>query len=331
MRSAQRNLNKILLGNEDDLGSECSSRRTSTVTSSQSSTQSAKTIFELDTLISNVFSGADSYMQSNSNVMESSNAAIAKDMNSSAMRSITQNSQNSSSALKNDVKLSEYSEFAPCYATIQQPIQTVDMHLASMSQQPTHSQSSTNGNGHLSKIFGDDDTSMLMNNNNHKSIQNSDQHTQAQLPTTPQPNRIRNSLISDMVNFSPMNGIMSQDNASGEYFYDFFFYGFSVFVFGFSGQTILHRFNIHSMESLSTTQIHKFMNHEIGKRVGVFLAGALAVIAFKFNHLNYYIRITIASQSEFLLGELQIHQHSIRSQLTLCSFTFIIKFEKKKK
>ncbi|XP_055310370.1 transcription factor E2f1 [Sitodiplosis mosellana] len=214
LRSAQRNLNKILLGNEDDLGSECDSRRTSTVVSSQGSTQSAKTIFELDALINNVFSEADSYIQSSSNVMQSSNGeAIAKDMNNSTMRSITQNSQNSSSALKNDVKLSEYSEFVPCYGQIQQPIQSIDMHSASKSQ-PTHSQSSTNGNGHLSKIFGDDDTSMLLNNNNHKSVQNSDQHTQVQLPSTPQPNRLQNSLISDMVNFSPMNGIMSQDNAS---------------------------------------------------------------------------------------------------------------------
>lgn len=220
LRTAQRNLNKILLGNEDDLGSECDSQRTSTVVSSQGSTQSAKTIFELDALISNVFSDADAYIQSSSSsssVMQSSNAAaIAKDMNSSAMRSITQNSQNSSSALKNDVKLSEYSEFAPLYAQMQQPIQSVDMHSASKSQ-PTHSQSSTNDGGHLSKIFGDDDTSMLLNNNNHKSVQNgSDQHTQVQLPTTPQPNRLQSSLISDMVNFSPMNGIMSQDNASGE-------------------------------------------------------------------------------------------------------------------
>lgn len=219
LRSAQRNLNKILLGNEDDLDSECDSRRTSTVVSSQGSAQSAKTIFELDALINNVFSEPDSYIQSSSSsVMQSSNAAatIAKDMNSSAMRSITQNSQNSSSALKNDVKLSEYSEFAPCYAQIQQPIQPVAMHSVSKSQQPTHSQSSTNANGHLSKIFGDDDTSMLLNNNNHKSVQNSDQHTQVQLPSTPQPSRLQNSLISDMVNFSPMNGIMSQDNASGE-------------------------------------------------------------------------------------------------------------------
>ncbi|XP_031625794.1 transcription factor E2f1 [Contarinia nasturtii] len=230
LRSAQRNLNKILLGTEDVLSSECDSTQTTcTMVSSQSSTQSTKSIFELDNLMRNVFNETDSYMPNTGNVMESSNSivAIAKDMNSStssssssttlaAMRSITtQNSQNSSSALKNDVKLSEYSEFAPCYATIQQP--TTDMHSHASMSQSNHSQSSTNGNGHLSKLFGDDETSMLLNNNNHKSVQNSDhhQHTQDHLPSTPQQSsRIRNSLISDIVNFSPMNGIMSQDNAS---------------------------------------------------------------------------------------------------------------------
>lgn len=246
MRTAQRNLNKILLGTEDILSSD--STQTSTMVSSQSSTQSAKSLFELDNLMRNVFSESDSYMPTTGNVMESSSVAIAKDMNSStaataassststsssssslaAMRSITtQNSQNSSSALKNDVKLSEYSEFAPCYASIQQHQQqmqqpTSDLHShANMSQQ-THSQA--NGNSHLSKIFEDDDTSMLLNNNNHKSVQNSDhhQHTQAHLPSTPQQSsRIRNSLMSDIVNFSPMNGIMSQDNASGEFKYEF--------------------------------------------------------------------------------------------------------------
>lgn len=221
MRSAQRNLNKILLGNEDDLSSECDSHRTSTVVSSQSSTQSSKTIFELDNLISNVFNGSDSYIASNGTVMEPTNSAIAKDMNNSAMQSITQNSQNSNSALKNDVKLSEYSEFAPCYAAMQshqhqQQMQPNELHSASMSQ-TQHNQSNTNDNSHLSKMFGDDDTSMLMNNNNSKSIQNTDQQTQGQLPSTPQPNRIRNSLISDIGNFSPMNGIISQDNASGEF------------------------------------------------------------------------------------------------------------------
>lgn len=215
LRTAQRNLNKILLGNEDDLSS--GSQRTSTVVASQSSAQS-KTYFEMDSLIGNVFESA-SYMPGNGNVMESSNAAIAKDMNSSAMRSITQNSQNSSSALKNDVKLSEYSEFAPCYASIQQhhqqQQQQQQMHSASISQ-PSHSQATANDTGHLSKMFGDDNNSMILNNNNHKTIQNADQHTQAQLPSTPQPGRIRNSLIPDIVNFSPINGIMSQDNASGE-------------------------------------------------------------------------------------------------------------------
>lgn len=73
-----------------------------------------------------------------------------------------------------------------------------------------------NDNGHLTKIFGDDESSILINacNNNNKSAQNSVQQTQ-QLPLTPQLSRARN-FISDMVNFSPMNGIMSQDNASGE-------------------------------------------------------------------------------------------------------------------
>lgn len=206
------------------MSSECNSQRTSTVVSSQNSTQS-KTIFELDNLISNVFSEANSFMQSNGNVMDSSNVTIAKDMNNSAMRSITHNSQNSSSALKNDVKLSEYSEFAPCYASIQhhhhqqqqqQQMQVSNLHTDTMSQ-PTNSQTSTSGTGHLPKMFGEDGTSMLMNNNNHKFIQNSDQDQhQQQLPQTPNAGRIRNSLISDIVNFSPMNGIMSQDNTSGE-------------------------------------------------------------------------------------------------------------------
>lgn len=221
MRSAQRNLNKILLGSEDDMSSECDSQRTSTVVSSQSSTQSTKTIFELDNLISNVFNGTESYIPSDGNIMQPTNSTIAKEMNtSSAMQSITQNSQNSNSALKNDVKLSEYSEFAPCYAAMQshqqQQMQPTELHSASMSQ-ASHNQSNSNDNSHLSKMFGDDGTSMLLNNNNSKSIQNTDQQTQGQLPTTPQPNRIRNSLISDIVNFSPMNGIMSQDNASGEF------------------------------------------------------------------------------------------------------------------
>lgn len=72
-------------------------------------------------------------------------------------------------------------------------------------------------NGHLGRIFEDEDSSILMNacNNNNKSAQNSVQQTQQQLPLTPQLSRARN-FISDMVNFSPMNGIMSQDNASGE-------------------------------------------------------------------------------------------------------------------
>lgn len=72
-------------------------------------------------------------------------------------------------------------------------------------------------NGHLGKIFEGEDSSILMNacNNNNESTQNSVQQTQQQLPLTPQLNRARN-FISDMVNFSPMNGIMSQDNASGE-------------------------------------------------------------------------------------------------------------------
>lgn len=211
-----------MLGNEDDLSSN-SHQRTSTIVSAQNRSESAKNMFELDTLISNVFNGTDTYMSTDgtSHAMEPTNSAIAKDMNSSVMQSITQNSQNSNSALKNDVKLSEYSEFAPCYAAMQshqqqQQMQPSELHSASMSQ-TQHSQSNTNDSNHLSKMFGDDDTSMLLNNNNGKSMQNADQQTHGQLPSTPQPNRIRNSLISDIVNFSPMNGIISQDNASGEF------------------------------------------------------------------------------------------------------------------
>lgn len=256
LRSAQRNLNKILLGNEDDLSND--SQRTCTVTQNRS--ESAKNMFELDTLISNVLNGTDTYMStdggSSQTMVEPANSAIAKEMNNTlAMRSsssststaasssLAQNSShsNSNSALRNDVKLSEYSEFAPCYAAIQQshPQQMQSnnnttttnsnaatanansLHSASMSQ-PSHSQqSNTNdSNGHLSKMFGGDDTSMLLNNNNNKSIQNTEHSThvggQQQMPSTPQSGRIRNSLMSDY-NFSPVNGILSLSNTSGEY------------------------------------------------------------------------------------------------------------------
>lgn len=274
LRSAQRNLNKILLGNEDDLSND--SHRTSTVVSTQSRSESAKNMFELDTLISNVLNGTDTYMSTDGS---STSHAIAKEMNNTfAMRSsssstttssLTQNSSqsNSNSALRNDVKLSEYSEFAPCYAAIQQShpqqMQTNNnssssgisiaatanansLHSASMSQ-PSHSQSNTNdSNGHLSKMFGDDDTSMLLNNNNNKSIQNTEHSTHVggqQLPSTPQSGRIRNSLMSD-INFSPVNGMLSLSNASGEYLISFHLisFGFVVLV-DFHILYICHIFN----------------------------------------------------------------------------------------
>lgn len=268
LRTAQRNLNKILLGNEDDLSGECDSQRTSTVVSSQNSTQSAKSLFELDNLISNVFNGTDAYIPTDNNVMEPTNSAIAKDMNNSAMRSITQNSQNSNSALKNDVKLSEYSEFATCFAMQHHPqqMQPTELHSASMSQ-PSHTQSNTNVNSHLSKIFGDDDTSMLLNNNNHKSMQSSDQSTQGELPSTPQPSRIRNSLISDMVNFSPMNGIMSQDNPSGEcaHFLRVIIFSLSLSI-SFSFVTFVFFESLGETSSIISVQIKKkYENSSIGK------------------------------------------------------------------
>lgn len=76
-----------------------------------------------------------------------------------------------------------------------------------------------NETGQLGKIFDDEDTykppiiSLNSNNNTkiaHASVQ------QIQIPLTPQSNRIRNTFMPDMVSFSPTNGIMSQDNASGK-------------------------------------------------------------------------------------------------------------------
>lgn len=183
-------------------------------------------------------------------MQQSTNSAIAKELNntsemrssslpSTSTSSLTQNSSqtHSNSALRNDVKLSEYSDFAPCYATIRSHPQQMQNGASSsnssitatgsiasatttndLHSQSSHSQSNSNDTGHLSKLFGDDDASMLLNNNNNKSIiQNPEHSTNGgnQLPSTPQSGRMRNSLMSD-INFSPVNGILSLSNTSGE-------------------------------------------------------------------------------------------------------------------
>lgn len=255
-------------------------------------------MFELDTLISNVLNGTDTYMSTNGGssqaMVEPTNSAIAKEMNialamrsstsstSSAAASLAQNSShsNSNSALRNDVKLSEYSEFAPCYAAMQQShaqqqmqnnqhttsnsaigvaaanVNANSLHSASMSQ-PSHSQqsNSNDSNGHLSKMFGDDDTSMLMNNNNNKSIQNTEHSThvggQQQLPSTPQSGRIRNSLMSDY-NFSPVNGILSLSNTSGEYSLASFCIFHFIWFCRFWTLSLVHTYHILNWRSINT-------------------------------------------------------------------------------
>lgn len=208
LRNAQRNLNKILMGNDDLPGSECSNQ-SSTVVSSQEQTASTKSLFELDSLINNVLSGNESYASIENDTMQSSdNPPMAKQMGNMSSNG------KSAGALKNDVELNEYNGFPSCYSMrtqSQQQQQTAELHSASQSNQST----TNDNNGHLSKLFAGDDSTMLMNNNNTKSNQSSEQHIN-HLPITPQPSRIRNSLISD-ITFSPINGIMSQDNASGEF------------------------------------------------------------------------------------------------------------------
>lgn len=196
------------MGTDDLPGSERSTH-SSTVVSSQEQTASTKSLFELDSLINNVLNGNESYTPIENGIMQSSaNPTMAKEMSN-----MTSNGK-SARALKNDVELNEYNGFPSCYSmrtqSQQQHQQTAELRSA-----PQSNQSVTNDNEHLSKLFTGDGSSMLLNNNNTKSNQSPEQQTN-HLPITPQQSRIRNSLISD-ITFSPINGIMSQDNASGEF------------------------------------------------------------------------------------------------------------------
>lgn len=211
LRNAQRNLNKILMGTDNLPGSECSTQ-SSTMVSSQEQTASTKSLFELDSLINNVLNGNESYASIENVTMQSSaNTKTAKEMSNMSSNG------KSARALKNDVELNEYNGFPSCYAmrTQSQQQQQQQQQITELRSTSQSNQSATNDNGHLSKLFAGDDSSMLLNNNNMKSNQSSEQQTN-HLPITPQPSRIRNSLISD-ITFSPINGIMSQDNASGEF------------------------------------------------------------------------------------------------------------------
>lgn len=209
LRSAQRNLNKILMGTDDLPGSECSTQ-SNTVVSSQEQTASPKSLFELDSLINNVLNGNESYASIENVTMQSSaNPPMAKDMNNMSSNG------KSARALKNDVELNEYNGFPSCYSMQTQSHQQQQQQTTELRSSSQLNHLATNDDGHLSKLFTGNDSSMLMNNNNTKSNQSSDQQNN-HLPMTPQPCRIRNSLISD-ITFSPINGIMSQDNASGEF------------------------------------------------------------------------------------------------------------------
>lgn len=112
LRNAQRNLNKFLLGTDN----ECESQQSNGLADTRTS---PKSMFELDSLINNVLNGNNSY----SNEPTSTQATTsAKETNNSALRSMSLNSssnQKGASALKNDVKLIEYSSFESCF-TMQQ-------------------------------------------------------------------------------------------------------------------------------------------------------------------------------------------------------------------
>lgn len=192
-------MNKILTGTDELPGSECTVQ-SSTIVSSQEQTASTKSLFELDSLINNVLNENESYaLIENGKRQSSANPPMAKEMSNMSSNG------KSASALKNDVGMNEYNGFPSCYS----------IRTQSQQQQQTTELRSANDDEHLSKLFAGDDSSMLMNNNNAKSNQSSEQQND-HLPITPQPSRIRNSLISD-ITFSPINGIMSQDNASGEF------------------------------------------------------------------------------------------------------------------
>lgn len=237
LRSAQRNLNKIFDG-DDDLSNECDpTQRTNqhSIASQQANggthSHSPKSYFELDSLIDTALNSPASYVNpSTENTLTST--TNAKDMNNASMRLMSTHNQKqhqpSTCALKNDVKLNEYNGFGECFQTQstqqqqqqQQHQQSTSIDTHQLNTQTQHNSHSNGGSGD-SQLYGDDSASMVMNNNNHKSLIQNQSTSAVHLPTTPQPlnqSRARNSLVADIVNFSPVNAIMlNQDNVNGTY------------------------------------------------------------------------------------------------------------------
>lgn len=111
-------MNKFLLGTDNDLGNECESLQSNGLANTRNS---PKSMFELDSLINNALSGNDSYSNGSTSMQATTSA---KETNNSALRSMSLNNNSSTnqkgtSALKNDVKLIEYSSFESCF-TMQQ-------------------------------------------------------------------------------------------------------------------------------------------------------------------------------------------------------------------
>lgn len=204
LRTAQRNLNKILLGANDSNDDDDDNKSTiSSITSNETIKSSTKSIstpkqIELDNLIENIF-----------NPMASTSSFEQTKQSTSSSISSSSIQQTNSNNLK-----SEFVEYGDdCYHSMSSMNATTNA-LNHHQQQSISNHSNHATHTHHQQTIGDvhmDLTASLMNNNVKPS------------------KGVRNALMSEMVEFNPLNNIMTQSDSSvnGEFIFFFqFFYSF---------------------------------------------------------------------------------------------------------
>lgn len=218
MRTAQRNLNKILLGDGDDNDSLGDSTNCST--SSKASMLKIGTILEHSRtpIVSNHGQGdycvtlkkdpstsaASTSSSSSQQQPQQSHQQQQQLINGSTQSHIVDNDklpESNMDALKNDVKLNQYPMYNNYFLQNQQMSNTNQINDLHQNYQPLHQHEQHPHNVDRQNYDNDDSNATTSNNNNNKGV--------------------RNALMSEIGSLSPLNHIMPSQEAVGMYHFDY--------------------------------------------------------------------------------------------------------------
>lgn len=190
LRTAQRNLSKILLGASDNTDD------TESIDSSDKTISTPKQYRELDNLIDNILNPVPSTSSYASSINDKDASTATAATRSSSMHIVNEiagdRSNNNPSALKNDVKLNQFNEYGECYQHTQP--QNGAAYVASANSM----------HGHQAAGATQLEVNSAIMNNNNNSTNDGKQHGKG----------VRNALISEMVDYNSLNNIITQHDSS---------------------------------------------------------------------------------------------------------------------